>query len=91
LKEQLEEKKEKEEKLKLQFKQVYDQLASMKKQRENEKAALEQIDELKRKFLKDTSKCNARLTSCAALMTTLDKSKKKLQNDYAYLSVEFDK
>jgi flagellar capping protein FliD len=56
LKEQLEEKNEKEEKLKLQFKQVNDSLTSMKKQSEKLKAALEQIDELKRKFLKDTSK-----------------------------------
>jgi hypothetical protein len=38
----------------------------MKKQSENEKTELEQIDELKRKFLKDTSKCNM---SCAVLMT----------------------
>jgi predicted RND superfamily exporter protein len=46
LKEQLDEKNEREEKFKVQIKQMSDQLIQLKKQSENEKAELEQIEEL---------------------------------------------
>ena len=91
LKEQLDERNEKEEKYKAQLKQTSDQLVILRKQSDTEKLELEQIEEIKRKYVKDSELLQREAFELRAHNDKLDKSRKKLQNDFADVSVELEK
>lgn len=91
LKEHLEERNEREDKMKMQIKQFNDQVVQMRKQSENEQLLLEQVEDMKRKYGKDSEMWQRELDQMKALNDKIDKSRKKLQNDYGDVSVELEK
>ena len=66
-------------------------MAVLKKQSETEKLEIEQIEEIKRKYVKDSELLQREAFELRAHNDKLDKSKKKLQNDFADISVELEK
>lgn len=91
LKEQIEERNEREEKYKLTNKQTIEQLTILRKQADLEKVEQEQLDEIKRKYIKDSELMGREVSELRAHNDKLDKSRKKLQNDFADISVELEK
>ena len=91
LKEQMEERNEREEKMKLQIKQFNEQLAVARKQSESEQLLAEQVEEMRRKYGKEQEMWQREVEQARALSDKVDKSRKKLQNDYGDVSVELER